>query len=91
MKKRCHVIYSGRVQGVGFRYTARALADKYHLSGWVMNLSDGGVALEVEGKTKDLDNLLCDLQDEFKDYIKGIDLNELPYSGEYNDFRIRFY
>jgi acylphosphatase len=91
MNKRYHIFFSGGVQGVGFRYAARAYADKYAIYGWVANRSDGRVELEVEGKSSDLDNFLSELKEEFKAYIKDIQMEELPYSGEYNDFQIRFY
>jgi len=90
MKKRYHIIFSGTVQGVGFRYTARALALKYKLTGWVMNLPTRDVELEVEGEEEKLDSFLEDLKDEFKGYIRDIDLRELDYTGEFKNFDIRF-
>ncbi|MDR2601134.1 MAG: acylphosphatase [Spirochaetaceae bacterium] len=42
-------IIRGRVQGVGFRYSAKSEADKYHLTGWVRNLNDGSVEVWAEG------------------------------------------
>jgi acylphosphatase len=41
------VIYSGRVQGVGFRYTTRQIASGYDVTGWVKNLPDGRVELQA--------------------------------------------
>lgn len=46
---RKHIIFSGRVQGVGFRYTACYLARSLGLTGWVKNLWDGDVEMEVQG------------------------------------------
>lgn len=46
---RKHIIFSGRVQGVGFRYTACYLARPLGLTGWVKNLWDGDVEMEVQG------------------------------------------
>ena len=42
-----HVFFSGRVQGVGFRYTVKRLASGYEVSGWVRNLPDGRVELQA--------------------------------------------
>lgn len=91
MKKHYHVFFSGMVQGVGFRYTARSLADKYNIYGWISNLGDGRVELDIEGKAHDLDNFLDDLKNEFRTYLGGFESEELPYSGIYRDFRIKLY
>lgn len=47
---RKHITFHGRVQGVGFRYTAKYLARSLNLSGWVKNEWDGTVTLEVQGR-----------------------------------------
>lgn len=47
---RKHMIFHGRVQGVGFRYTAKYLARSMNLTGWVKNEYDGTVVMEVQGK-----------------------------------------
>ncbi len=49
MKVRKHIYFSGRVQGVGFRYSATYLAAPLGLTGWVENLWDGRVEMEVQG------------------------------------------
>lgn len=41
--KRCYIIYSGQVQGVGFRWKIKNLSYKYNLTGYVKNLYDGNV------------------------------------------------
>ena len=45
-KKRKHIYFSGRVQGVGFRYMAMHFAEAYGLTGWVDNLWDMLTSLE---------------------------------------------
>ena len=54
-RKRMQVIYSGRVQGVGFRYNAKSVANGYEVVGTVRNLSDGRVELIVEGQKEELE------------------------------------
>ncbi len=46
---RVRVSYTGRVQGVGFRATAAAIAERFDVTGWVRNEPDGSVLLEVQG------------------------------------------
>jgi len=55
---RKHILFSGRVQGVGFRYHSSALAGDCHLSGWVRNLRSGDVEIEVQGKPLDVERFL---------------------------------
>jgi acylphosphatase len=86
-----HAFFSGNVQGVGFRYTAQALAKRYAITGWVANLSDGRVELEIEGNLDDLNDFIKSLQEEFSGYIKNVNLEQLSYRGHYHDFSIKFY
>ncbi len=51
---RRRVIYSGRVQGVGFRYTAQQIAAGFRVTGFVRNLPDGTVELLAQGAERDL-------------------------------------
>ncbi|TCI28571.1 acylphosphatase [Exiguobacterium sp. SL-10] len=54
MKQAQHLIVSGRVQGVGFRYFAQSTALEYGVTGWVRNLNDGTVELQIEGDAEKL-------------------------------------
>jgi acylphosphatase len=49
------VFYSGRVQGVGFRYTVKALTPGFEVTGTVRNLNDGRVEMIAEGEREELD------------------------------------
>ena len=57
------VLYSGRVQGVGFRYTAKTVATGFDITGTVRNLPDGRVELLAEGRRDELDAFRAALQD----------------------------
>ena len=48
------ILYEGRVQGVGFRYTVKRIATGYEVAGWVRNLPDGRVELVAEGTPEEL-------------------------------------
>ncbi len=52
------VFFSGHVQGVGFRYSVKQIAKGFDLVGWVRNLADGRVELQVAGDADELDALL---------------------------------
>jgi acylphosphatase len=54
-RKRLHVLYSGRVQGVGFRYTAKTVVAGFEVTGIVRNLADGRVELIAEGLKDELE------------------------------------
>ena len=54
-RQRMTVFYSGRVQGVGFRYTVKSITTGYEVTGTVRNLDDGRVELIAEGEREELD------------------------------------
>ena len=62
---RRHIYFSGRVQEVGFRFTACLLARRLGLTGWVKNLYDGSVEMEVEGEEPLIDELIIFLQNRY--------------------------
>ena len=90
-QKRVHVFYSGHVQGVGFRYTARDIAESLGLKGWVKNLADGKVEIVAEGDEKDLKEFLDQiLKSQLGRYIKDTELSWENTTGEFNSFEIAF-
>ena len=56
--------YTGRVQAVGFRFTAQRWAQDHDLTGWVTNLTGGDVMLEVQGTPEQVDGFLSDVATE---------------------------
>ena len=77
-KIRKHIIFYGRVQGVGFRYYAVQKANQLGLTGWVKNLYDGSVEMEVEGQEKLIDQLIIFLQNRTYIWIERIDAKKIP-------------
>ncbi len=57
------VFYEGRVQGVGFRYATKQVAMGFDVIGWVSNLPDGRVEMQVMGEAEELDEFLRDIRD----------------------------
>ena len=58
MNVRWHVYFSGRVQGVGFRYTCVQQSLHHAVTGWVKNLDNGSVEMIVEGQSSELESYL---------------------------------
>ena len=90
MEKIVHLFFSGAVQGVGFRFTARILARKHKINGWVKNLADGRVELVANGANKNIGEFLNDLREQFKGYILNQDIEEILSKENYRDFQILF-
>jgi acylphosphatase len=88
---RRRVYFSGRVQGVGFRYTCRTIARGFQVGGYVRNLADGRVELMAEAEPDELDAFLSAIQSEMNSYIKSATVESAPI-GDYplTDFSIRF-
>ena len=78
MKVRKHIFFSGRVQGVGFRYTATHLARPLDLTGWVENLWDGRVEMEVQGRSEAIERLLSQLRNQRFIVIEDVEIQEMP-------------
>lgn len=85
-----NVIFIGRVQGVGFRYTAQRAAGKYDVSGYVKNLPTGEVEMLAQGEKSEVDSLISEICEYFGGYIRDKKINEVPYTPAYHDFRIAF-
>jgi acylphosphatase len=65
------VIYMGRVQGIGFRFTAQRLSHGRPIAGTVRNCSDGSVELFIQGEAADVQAFLTDLSRQMEDFITG--------------------
>jgi acylphosphatase len=84
-----HVRYAGRVQGVGFRYTAQQLAQEWGLAGYVRNLPDGDVELVAQGAADEVDAFLQALAHRMDDYIEQAAVTNAP-AADYRGFDIRY-
>jgi acylphosphatase len=90
MRKRAQVYFSGRVQGVGFRYSAREVACGFDVTGWVRNLVDGRVELIAEGEEEELKAFLEAIhQTQLGNYIRGQETNWGSATGECIGFEVR--
>jgi acylphosphatase len=84
-----HIFYSGRVQGVGFRYTVKALTPGYEVSGTVRNLPDGRVELVAEGERAELEAFREAIRESgLRRFILQEQVAWLAGTGEFKGFEI---
>lgn len=87
---RRRVYYTGRVQGVGFRYTCQTLAHEHSVAGYVRNLPDGGVELLAEGEPEVVDRMLAAIRRHMGRYIRDVQIETEPSDDPpWEDFTIR--
>ena len=88
---RAHVLLSGRVQGVAYRYFAEKYAANLGIKGWVRNLGDGRVEVLAEGDRSHVDEFLARLKEGPRlARVEDFELRWEDYTGEFLDFRITF-
>ena len=88
-RQRLRIFYSGRVQGVGFRYTVRTLSTGFEVSGTVRNLPDGRVEVTAEGSRVELDGFRGAIQDsELSHFIQQEQAEWSPAKNEFRGFEI---
>jgi len=83
------VHYSGRVQGVGFRFTTQRIAEDYQVTGYVRNMPDGRVELVAEGAEAEVERFLNAVADRMSGHIQNTDVHTEPARGEFEAFGIR--
>ncbi len=82
------VLYSGTVQGVGFRYTTERTAGGFAVTGQVRNLSNGRVEMIAEGEPTELGRFEAAVADALGHYITGTDSSDGPATGQFDSFAI---
>ena len=88
-RRRIQVIYSGQVQGVGFRYTVKSVATGFDLTGSVRNLPDGGVELIAEGSKDELEAFRQAIRESgLEHFIRQEDISWQEASSEFRGFEI---
>ena len=87
---RCRMVYSGRVQGVFFRATAREIAQRHGVAGYARNQHDGTVELEAEGPPDKVEAFLAAVAREYEGYITSADRTPIPARGDEGVFEIRY-
>ena len=86
---RKRIAFYGRVQGVGFRWKARSVADSLRLTGWVYNEYDGSVIMEVQGEEVLIEQLIQTLTQDRYIEIMDMDVKNLPADEEERGFGVK--
>ena len=89
MEVRRHVYFYGRVQGVGFRGKAMQTAKYLNLTGWVQNMYNGNVEMEVQGEKALIDRLFHELNSDRFIRIEKTEVLTLPLVDGERDFKVR--
>ncbi len=92
MLVRAHVFVSGKVQGVWFRGTTKDEADKLGLTGWVRNLPDGRVEAIFEGEKEKIEKAIqfCGKGPRGA-RVTAVEVSWESYTGEFKDFKTRYF
>lgn len=91
LKRRLMATFSGRVQGVGFRFTTVEVARTCAVTGYVQNMMDGSVRLVAEGKEEDVLLFLDRLRaSHIFRFVVQESLSWSVAGGEYDAFSIRY-
>jgi acylphosphatase len=83
------VFFSGHVQGVGFRFVTLEVARGFEVSGFVTNLPDGRVQLEVEGESGEVAAFVAAVEERLHGYIRKIERSEGRRRALFEGFQIR--
>lgn len=89
--ERRHILFFGRVQGVGFRYHAMNGARLFGLTGWVTNLMDGSVEMEVQGPSEAIDYMLRELGNGRWIRVESMETKIIPTVRDERGFHVRGY
>ena len=88
MSIRKRVLYSGQVQGVGFRWTSQSIARRFPVGGWVRNLPDGRVEMVIEGEEDEVERCLDAISRRFGRMIHQRQVFPEPPQGVGDEFEI---
>ena len=85
------IIVYGKVQGVGYRSLAKKVARQMHLVGWVKNLANKTVVIEIYGEDEKLEAMIrwCNKGPEHA-RVEKIEVEDIPYTDFYKSFEIKY-
>ncbi len=83
------VYFSGHVQGVGFRYQTYNIAKGYEVTGFVRNMADGRVQLELEGEESEARKFVAEIIEQMDGLIHDVEMEDRCRQREFTGFTIR--
>ena len=86
---RRHIVFYGRVQGVGFRYYASNAADRVGATGWVHNEYTGAVSMEIQGTRSQIVDVLSMIENARYIRIDNMETRNIPVVPDERRFRVR--
>lgn len=84
------VWFGGHVQGVGFRFTACEVAERFAVMGYVRNLRDGRVEMVAEGSAEEVERFVKAVHDAMRGYVSHVEQIDEPATGELGGFGVRY-
>ena len=75
---RRHIVFTGRVQGVGFRWRAEKAAGMFRCTGWCRNEWDGSVSMEIQGQEADIDQVILRIEEGRFVQIENMRVKNIP-------------
>ena len=83
------VLFTGHVQGVGFRYSVLQVAKEFEVAGHVSNLADGRVQLEAEGARSEVETFVAAVEEKMHGYIRKVERTNRRRAAEFSGFTIK--
>lgn len=83
------IFFTGRVQGVGFRFTTMEIAREFEVSGFVKNISDGRVQLQVEGQAAEINNFVSAIEQRMHGYLRKTERSSERRPAQFSGFTIK--
>ena len=83
------IYFSGRVQGVGFRYATLQLAKEFEVAGFVQNLADGRVLLDVEGRGEEITAFVEAIEERMHGHVRKVERTQETRLASHSGFTIR--
>jgi acylphosphatase len=86
---RWQTLFSGNVQGVGFRYTTTRVAERFKVTGYVRNLPDGRVEVVSEASPDEQERFVKAVESAMQGYVRDRETQQMPAKSEFTEFGVR--